>query len=48
MPNDTENILPEPNTTTKAKTAIKKQPEPKQEMKKFSLSDIMSKTENTK
>ena len=48
MQNDTENLLPEPNTTTKAK-AIKKQPEPKQgEMKKFSLSDLMSKTENTK
>ena len=49
MPNDTENQLPEPNTTPKAKTAIKKQPEPKQgEMKKFSLSDLMNKTENTK
>ena len=49
MPNDTENQLPEPNTTTKAKTAIKKQPEPKQgEMNKFSLSDLMNKSENTK
>ena len=47
MPNNTENLLQEPNTTTKAK-AIKKQPEPKQEMKKFSLSDLMNKTENTK
>ena len=46
MPNNTENQLPEPNTS-KAKT-IKKQPEPKQEMKKFSLSDLMNKTENTK
>ena len=37
MPNNTENQLPEPvETTPKAKTAIKKQPEPKQEMKKFS------------
>ena len=49
MPNNTENQLPEPVATPKAKTAIKKQPEPKQgEMKKFSLSDLMSKTENTK
>ena len=49
MPNNTENQLPEPAATTpKAKTAIKKQPEPKQEMKKFSLSDLMNKTENTK
>ena len=50
MPNNTENQLPEPVATTpKAKTAIKKQPEPKQgELKKFSLSDLMSKTENTK
>ena len=49
MPNNTENQLPEPVATPKAKTAIKKQPEPKQgELKKFSLSDLMSKTENTK
>ena len=50
MPNNTENLLPEPVATTpKAKTAIKKQPEPKQgELKKFSLSDLMNKTENTK
>ena len=49
MPNNTENQLPEPVATTpKAKTAIKKQSEPKQEMKKFSLSDLMNKTENTK
>ena len=48
MPNDTENLLPEPNTTTTKAKAIKKQPEPKQEMKKFSLSDLMNKTENTK
>ena len=46
MPNNTENQLPEPVATP---TAIKKQPEPKQgELKKFSLSDLMSKTENTK
>ena len=48
MPNDTENQLPEPVATPKAKTAIKKQPEHKQEMKKFSLSDLMNKSENTK
>ena len=49
MPNNTENQLPEPVATPKAKTAIKKQPEPKQgEMKKFSLSDLMNKAENTK
>ena len=49
MPNDTENLLPEPVATPKAKTAIKKQPEPKQgEMNKFSLSDLMNKSENTK
>ena len=49
MPNNTENQLPEPVATPKAKTAIKKQPEPKQgEMKKFSLSDLMNKSENTK
>ena len=47
MPNNTENLLPEPNTSTEAK-AIKSKPEPKQEMKKFSLSDLMNKSENTK
>ena len=48
MPNNTENLLPEPDTTTTKAKAIKKQPEPKQEMKKFSLSDLMNKAENTK
>ena len=49
MQNNTENQLPEPVETTPKAKAIKKQPEPKQgEMKKFSLSDLMNKTENTK
>ena len=48
MPNNTEDLLPEPNTATTKAKAIKKQPEPKQEMKKFSLSDLMNKSENTK